>query len=101
MRHGGDDEDEVDYRSRKRAKRTSGSGGTWRAYVREATHGQKGIHDLKVVGQLYNKLSTEVTARLQVSGVRLLWNDWLTRVIHTRWRFGSTESNITREPDRR
>ena len=78
MHHGGDDdEDEVDDRSRKRAKRTSGGGGERRAYIREATHGQNGIPDLKVVGQLYNKLSNDEMARLQVL------------------------SNITRELDRR
>ena len=61
MKRGGDDDgDEVDYKSRKRAKRTSGG-----AYVREATHGQKGLPDLKVVGQLYNRLSNDEMARLQ------------------------------------
>ena len=66
--HGGeDDEDEGDFWSRKRAKRTSG-GGAWRAYGREATDGQKGIPDLKVAGQHYNKLSNEEMAWLQVLG---------------------------------
>ena len=44
-------EEKVDCRSRKRAKRTSG-GSAWRAYVREVTLGQRGLPDLKVVGQL-------------------------------------------------
>ena len=35
-------------------------------FGRLPTHGQKGVPDLKVVGQLYNKLSIEEMARFQV-----------------------------------
>ena len=68
QRGGDDDEDEADYRSRKRAKRTSG-GGAWRAYVWKATHREEGLPDLKFVGQLYNKLSNDEMARLKVLGL--------------------------------
>ena len=99
MQHGGDDdEDEVDYRSRKRAKRTSDSGGAWRASVRQTTHGQKEIPDLKVGGQFYNKSSTEDMARLQLTGLS-------GKMAHKdnphKKTLRPSESNIARELDRR
>ena len=78
------------------AKRTSGGGGAWRAYVREAIHGQQGTLDLKVVGQLYNKLFNVEMPRLKVTG----FFGTMAHKPHKK-ALGLAESNIARELDRR
>ena len=89
MKRGGDDDgDEVD-----------ASHENVRGQAAVLTIGsQKGLPDHKVVGELYNKLSNDEMARLQVLGIcgTLAHKDDPHKKA-----FRPTESNITRELDRR
>ena len=55
-------------KKKKKKKKNPGSGGAWRAFIREATLGQRGRPDLKDLSGAYHALHASELARLRQSG---------------------------------